>query len=91
MKGKGPEALALATALLSLLILLARRVQRTRADPTALPYNQRLWAEFPRPLISRARLRKLLRPKAGQRMLEVGSGTGYYSLHTAGWLLPGAH
>jgi ubiquinone/menaquinone biosynthesis C-methylase UbiE len=90
MKGKGPEAVALATALLSLLILLARRVQRTRADPTALPYNQRLWAEFPRPLVSRARLRKLLRPKAGQRMLEVGSGTGYYSLHTAAWLLPGS-
>ena len=89
MKGKGPEAVALATALLSLLILLARRVQRMRADPTALPYNQRLWAEFPRPLVSRARLRKLLRPKAGQRILEVGSGTGYYSLHIASWLLPG--
>jgi ubiquinone/menaquinone biosynthesis C-methylase UbiE len=88
MKGKG-TAVALATALLCLLILLARRVQRMRADPTALPYNQRLWAEFPRPLVSRTRLRKLLKPKAGQRLLEVGPGTGYYSLHTAGWLLPG--
>jgi ubiquinone/menaquinone biosynthesis C-methylase UbiE len=79
----------LGTALLSLLILFARRIQNMRADPTALPYNQRLWAEFPRPLVSRDRLRKLLRPKAGQSILEVGPGTGYYSLQTAGWLLPG--
>lgn len=83
------RATVIAFALLALLVVIARRIQRIRSNPTAFPYDQRLWAEFPRPLVSRARLREALRPEAGQRMLEVGPGTGYYSLHTASWLLPG--
>jgi len=30
----------------------------------------------------------MLCPESGQRVLEVGPGTGYYSLHTAQWLEP---
>jgi ubiquinone/menaquinone biosynthesis C-methylase UbiE len=82
------RAAVIAFALLVLLVVLAHRIRRMRGDPTALPYDQRRWAEFPRPLLSRARLRDALRPEAGQRMLEVGPGTGYYSLHAASWLLP---
>jgi ubiquinone/menaquinone biosynthesis C-methylase UbiE len=30
----------------------------------------------------------MLAPKPGQRVLEVGPGTGYYALHVARWLEP---
>jgi ubiquinone/menaquinone biosynthesis C-methylase UbiE len=31
----------------------------------------------------------VLRPAAGERLLEIGPGTGYYSLDVAEWLAPG--
>ena len=31
----------------------------------------------------------MLEPESGERVLEVGAGTGYYSLHVARWLEPG--
>jgi ubiquinone/menaquinone biosynthesis C-methylase UbiE len=33
-------------------------------------------------------LREILAPEPGERVLEVGPGTGYYSLHTARWIGP---
>jgi hypothetical protein len=33
-------------------------------------------------------LRSVLEPAAGERVLEVGPGTGYYALPVAGWLGP---
>ena len=60
-----------------------------RRNPSACPYNQRFWIEAPHPLITRARLRAILDPKPGERLLEVGPGTGYYALPVAGWLAPG--
>ena len=57
-----------------------------RHNPSACPYNQRFWIEVPHPLITRARLREALEPHAGERVLEVGPGTGYYSLEAAEWL-----
>ena len=60
-----------------------------RRNPSACPYNQRFWVEAPHPLITRARLRATLEPKPGERLLEVGPGTGYYALPVAGWLAPG--
>jgi ubiquinone/menaquinone biosynthesis C-methylase UbiE len=59
-----------------------------RTHPTACPYGQRFWIEAPRPLITRGRLREALEPQPGERMLEVGPGTGYYTLPVAGWLGP---
>lgn len=60
-----------------------------RRNPSACPYNQRFWVEAPHPLITRPRLREALAPVAGERLLEVGPGTGYYALEVAGWIAPG--
>src|SRR4030095_7297589 len=60
-----------------------------RRHPSACPYSQRFWVEAPHPFITRARLREILEPREGERLLEVGPGTGYYSLPVAGWLSPG--
>jgi ubiquinone/menaquinone biosynthesis C-methylase UbiE len=38
---------------------------------------------MPRPFITRARLREILAPRPGDKLLEIGSGTGYYSLPVA--------
>jgi ubiquinone/menaquinone biosynthesis C-methylase UbiE len=62
-----------------------------RRNPSACPYSQRFWVEAPHPFITRARLRSILEPAAGERVLEVGPGTGYYALPVAGWLGPGGH
>ena len=60
-----------------------------RKHPSACPYGQRFWVQPPHPLITRARLREMLAPAAGERVLEVGPGTGYYSLHMSDWISPG--
>jgi SAM-dependent methyltransferase len=57
-----------------------------RKNPSACPYSQRFWVEAPRPLITRSRLREALDARPGERMLEVGPGTGYYTLDLARWL-----
>jgi ubiquinone/menaquinone biosynthesis C-methylase UbiE len=54
-----------------------------RKNPSACPYGQRFWVEAPHPLITRARLREILEPVAGERVLEIGPGTGYYTLELA--------
>lgn len=59
-----------------------------RRNPSACPYGQRFWVEAPHPLITRKRLRETLRPEPGERVLEIGPGTGYYSLDLAEWLGP---
>jgi len=59
-----------------------------RKNPSACPYGQRFWVEAPHPIITRERLRSVLRPEAGERLLEIGPGTGYYSLDLAGWVAP---
>jgi ubiquinone/menaquinone biosynthesis C-methylase UbiE len=45
--------------------------------------------ELPRPFLTRARLRGILTTQPGERVLEIGPGTGYYSLRVAEWLRPG--
>ena len=59
-----------------------------RKNPSACPYGQRFWVEAPHPLITRPRLREILEPRAGERILEVGPGTGYYTLEVAEWIKP---
>jgi ubiquinone/menaquinone biosynthesis C-methylase UbiE len=60
-----------------------------RRNPSACPYSQRFWVEAPHPFITRERLREILEPSPGERLLEVGPGTGYYALPVAEWLAPG--
>jgi ubiquinone/menaquinone biosynthesis C-methylase UbiE len=60
-----------------------------RKNPSACPYGQRFWVEAPHPIIGRERLREVLRPQPGERVLEIGPGTGYYTLDLAGWLVGG--
>jgi ubiquinone/menaquinone biosynthesis C-methylase UbiE len=59
-----------------------------RRNPSACPYNQRFWVQAPHPFITRDRLRETLEPVPGERLLEIGPGTGYYTLHLADWVGP---
>ena len=60
-----------------------------RSHPSACPYNQRFWVQAPHPFITRARLKDALAPTSGETVLEIGPGTGYYSLDVAQWIAPG--
>ncbi len=57
-----------------------------RRNPSACPYGQRFWVEAPHPFITHERLRSVLRPQPGERLLEIGVGTGYYTLDLAEWV-----
>jgi ubiquinone/menaquinone biosynthesis C-methylase UbiE len=54
-----------------------------RKNPSACPYNQRFWVQAPHPGITRKRLLEILAPQPGERLLEIGPGTGHYSLEVA--------
>ncbi|MGZ4201981.1 MAG: class I SAM-dependent methyltransferase [Thermoleophilaceae bacterium] len=60
-----------------------------RKNPSACPYNQRFWVQAPHPFITRERLREALEPQPRESLLEIGPGTGYYSLDVGGWIAPG--
>jgi ubiquinone/menaquinone biosynthesis C-methylase UbiE len=60
-----------------------------RRNPSACPYSQRFWVQAPHPFITRERLRSVLAPDPGERVLEIGPGTGFYTLDLAGWVAPG--
>jgi ubiquinone/menaquinone biosynthesis C-methylase UbiE len=59
-----------------------------RKNPSACPYGQRFWVEAPHPIITRERLRSVLAPESGERILEIGPGVGYYTLDMAEWVGP---
>jgi ubiquinone/menaquinone biosynthesis C-methylase UbiE len=54
-----------------------------RRNPSPMPYWQRLFVELPHPGITPARLIEILEPRGRERLLEIGPGTGYYSLPVA--------
>ncbi len=57
-----------------------------RRNPSACPYGQRWMVEIPHPFVTRERLKEILAVSQGERILEVGPGTGYYTLDVAEWL-----
>jgi len=59
-----------------------------RRNPSACPYGQRWSVTVPHPFITRERQREALSPLVGEDLLEVGPGTGYYSLDAADWVGP---
>jgi ubiquinone/menaquinone biosynthesis C-methylase UbiE len=59
-----------------------------RKNPSACPYGQKFWVEAPHPIITRDRLRAVLEARQGERILEIGPGTGYYTLDIAEWIGP---
>jgi SAM-dependent methyltransferase len=61
-----------------------------RKNPSACPYSQRFWVLAPHPGITRKRLLEILAPQPGEHVLEVGPGTGYYTLGVAERLDGGA-
>ena len=63
-------------------------ITQQRRNPSACPYSHRFSLDLPHPSVTRTRLREMLSPEPGQRVLEVGPGTGYYSLKAARWLEP---
>ena len=54
-----------------------------RRNPSACPYSQRWMVELPKPGVSVERVLQVGEPKPGERLLEIGPGTGYYSLPVA--------
>jgi ubiquinone/menaquinone biosynthesis C-methylase UbiE len=60
-----------------------------RKNPSACPYSQRIFIELPHPGITRGRLVEILEPRPGERVLEIGPGTGYYTFEMAGRLAGG--
>jgi SAM-dependent methyltransferase len=60
-----------------------------RKHPSACPYAARVMVQVPHPGISRRRLIEALAPVPGERVLEIGPGTGHYSLEVASRLEDG--
>ena len=56
--------------------------------PTAFPYLARSLLDVPRPLITRRRLLEILAPAHGENILEIGPGSGYYTLPVAARIAP---
>ena len=64
-------------------------LRQQRKGPSACPYGLRFSLNLPHAFLTRPKLREMLSPEPGQRVLEVGPGTGYYALQAARWLEPG--
>ncbi|GAA4635018.1 methyltransferase domain-containing protein [Actinoallomurus vinaceus] len=57
-------------------------------DRAPYPYTQRGLLDIPLPYLTCAGLDEVLRPRPGERILEIGPGTGLQSLHVAPQLGP---
>jgi ubiquinone/menaquinone biosynthesis C-methylase UbiE len=68
---------------------IAAAVYWARTHPAACPYSLRVLLG-PRPFIGRERLLEVLEPAPGERILEIGPGTGYYTLDVAARLAGGS-
>jgi len=87
MRGQRRALIASGGALLGGAAALAYAVW-WRRNPSACPYEQHFFLEVPHPFLTRTRLRRILAPQPGERVLEVGPGTGYYTLDIAQQIAP---
>ncbi len=46
-------------------------IVRQREHPSACPYGLRFSLDFPHPSVTRSRLREILSPQPGERVLEI--------------------
>jgi len=76
---------ALGLGLLTVAAAAAARVW-ARHDPTPMPYAMRWILSVPRPYQSPRRLKDMLALRGGERVLEIGPGTGEHALPTAAFL-----
>ena len=60
----------------------------SRKSPVPMPYFMRWVLHLPRGPHSPARLRRVLQPKTGERILEIGPGVGVHALPVASELRP---
>ena len=67
---------------------IAAGVAWARTHPSACPYSQRWMLELPRPFVTTERLRAVLEPRPGERLLEVGPGVGHDALPIAEAIRP---
>jgi SAM-dependent methyltransferase len=70
-------------------LALAAGIAWQRVHPSACPYSQRWLLDVPRPWLTVERLTDVLEPRPGERILEVGPGTGHFALPVARAILPG--
>ncbi len=59
-----------------------------RTHPEACPYSQRWMLDLPRPFLGVGPLLAMLEPRPGERLLELGPGTGIHTLDVAQALEP---
>jgi len=57
-------------------------------DQAPYPYAQRRLLDIPLPFLATANLEGMLQPRPGERILEIGPGTGLQALHVAPRLGP---
>lgn len=87
MAFKGELLWALAFVLFALGTDTAGRIW-SRKSPVPMPYSMRWVLFFPRGPHSPARLKDVLQPRSGERILEIGPGVGVHALPLAASLLP---
>jgi SAM-dependent methyltransferase len=83
----GRAVAAVACGVIAVAATLAARAS-SRRHPAPMPYSLRWVLYAPRWPLSVARLCRILEPRAGERILEIGPGVGIYSLPIAAELRP---
>lgn len=85
---RGALGWALVWALITVAADRAARIW-SRNDPVPMPYWMRWILLAPRPYQSTGRLKRILDPRSGERLLEIGPGIGVHALPVAAALDPG--
>jgi SAM-dependent methyltransferase len=78
----GNVVLAVVAGLASAGLAVAAR-RASQRQPSPMPYSLRWVLYLPRWPLSARRLRRILEPRPGERMLEIGPGVGIYAVPTA--------